>query len=206
MSNLITTVVFDIGNVLIEWNPEYLYRQLIPDPLERKTFLETICTTKWNEQQDLGRSWREAVEMLSRRHPDKADLIAAYDRRWHEMVPGEIPGTSSILAQLRERGVPLYAITNFSTEKFGEARTRFPFLKTSFLDVVVSGEEKLIKPDPRIYEVLLQRNGLDAQGCFFIDDSRSNVDAARDAGMQAYHFRSAAELRSELTRLGLLAA
>ena len=205
MSDLITTVVFDIGNVLIEWDPEYLYRQLIPDPLERKTFLETICSAKWNEQQDLGRSWSEAVETLSRKHPDKAELIAAYDRRWHEMVPGEIPGTSNILAQLGKRGVPLYAITNFSTEKFSEARTRFPFLKTSFLDVVVSGEEKLIKPDPRIYEVLLKRNGLDAQRCLFIDDSRPNVDAAREIGMRAHHFKGADGLRSELIGLGLLA-
>ncbi|POF34434.1 HAD family hydrolase [Roseibium marinum] len=206
MSDLITTVVFDIGNVLIEWNPDYLYRQLIPDPLERKTFLETVCTAEWNQQQDLGRSWSEAVETLSRQHPDKAELIAAYDRRWHEMVPGEIPGTGDILAQLRERAVPLYAITNFSTGKFNEARTRFPFLKTSFLDVVVSGEEKLIKPDPRIYEVLFERNGLDARTCFFIDDSGPNVAAARNAGMSAHHFKNAAALRRELTGLGLLAA
>ncbi|PVB60254.1 HAD family phosphatase [Labrenzia sp. 011] len=205
MSDPITTVVFDIGNVLIEWNPEHLYRKLIPDDLERARFLETVCSAAWNEQQDLGRSWSEAVELLTRQHPEKAALIAAYDVRWHEMVPGEIPGTVEILTRLKAQGVPLYAITNFSTGKFAEARRRFPFLETGFEDVVISGEEKLIKPDPRIYAVLFERNGLEAKTCLFIDDSLPNVEAAREAGMRAHHFRGAEGLRSELADLGLLA-
>jgi len=204
MSDVITTVVFDIGNVLIEWNPEYLYRQLIPDALERKAFLETVCTMEWNLQQDLGRPWQEAVDTLSRRHPDKADLIAAYSDRWQEMVPGEIPGTVAILEELGENGVPLYAITNFSTEKYAEAQNRFPFLKSGFRDIVVSGEEKLVKPDPRIYAVLFERNGLDAGNCLFIDDSRPNVEGARKAGMKAHHFQDAESLRGELAALNLL--
>ncbi len=206
MNDSITTVVFDIGNVLIEWNPEYLYRQLIPDASERSLFLETVCTMDWNLQQDLGRPWTEAVADLSGRHPEKADLIAAYSDRWHDMVPGEVAGTPAILAELKESGVPLYAITNFSVEKFGEAQTRFPFLKTSFLDIVVSGEERLIKPDRRIYEILFERNGLDAGTCLFIDDSEKNVEAAREAGMAAHHFSSAEALRKDLAGLGLLAA
>ncbi|MCX2724150.1 HAD family hydrolase [Roseibium salinum] len=204
MSDPITTVVFDIGNVLIEWNPEHLYRRLIPDEVERKTFLETVCTPDWNLQQDLGRPWTEAVEMLSDMHPDKADLIAAYSERWHDMVPGEIAGTLEILGELKESGVPLYAITNFSTEKFAEAQARFPFLKTSFLGIVVSGEEKLIKPDHRIYEVLFERHCLDAGSCLFIDDSPKNVEAAREVGMRAHHFNHADELRKDLVDLGLL--
>jgi 2-haloacid dehalogenase len=205
MSKSITTVVFDIGNVLVEWNPEYLYRRLLPDPAERADFLETVCTAEWNLQQDLGRPWPEAVAILARQHPDKADLIEAYYTRWHDMVPGEIPGTPDLLAALRQAGTPLYAITNFSAEKFAEAQDRFPFLKTSFLDIVVSGDERLAKPDPRIYEVLFERNALTPSECFFIDDSLANVETARRLGMTAHHFRSADGLRADLSRLGLLA-
>lgn len=204
MRNAITTVVFDIGNVLIEWNPEYLYQRLIPDDTERKIFLDTICTPEWNLQQDMGRSWDEGVEMLSQRHPDKSDLIAAYSKHWHDMVPGEIPGTRKLLTDLGSKGVPLYAVTNFSSEKFIEAQDRFPFLKTSFLDIVVSAEERLIKPDPRIYQVLFERNQLDAENCLFIDDSIANVKAAREVGMTAHHFRSAAGLEEDLRQMGLL--
>ncbi|GAB4514350.1 MAG: HAD family phosphatase [Roseibium sp.] len=205
MSESITTVVFDIGNVLIEWNPEYLYRQLIPDPAERESFLETVCTAEWNLQQDLGRPWPDAVALLQRQHPDKADLIEAYYTRWHDMVPGEIPGTPDLLSTLCGTGMPLYAITNFSAEKFAEAQDRFPFLRTSFLDIVVSGDERLAKPDPRIYEVLFERNGLRPSACFFIDDSLANVETARRLGMTAHHFKDADGLRADLARLGLMA-
>ena len=204
MFSSITTVIFDIGNVLIEWNPEHLYRKLIPDEKDRIAFLETVCTTDWNIQQDLGRTWQDAVDTLSRKHPDKADLIAAYSERWHEMVPGEIPGTLGLLEELKAKNCPLYAITNFSAEKFDETRERFPFLKTSFLDIVVSAEEKLIKPDTRIYEVLLGRNGLKAENCLFIDDSLKNIEGAHAVGMTAHHFKNAESLRNDLNRHGLL--
>lgn len=205
MNSSITTVVFDIGNVLIEWNPEYLYMRLIPDALERRRFLETICTMDWNLEQDLGRPWTEAVAVLTHQHPDKAELISAYSDRWHEMVPGEIAGTPALLAALEAQETPLYAITNFSEEKFAQTQERFAFLKSSFRDIVVSGAERLIKPDPRIYQVLLERNGLDAGACLFVDDSEKNVEAARQVGMAAHHFRNADGLRAELERLGLLA-
>ncbi|MCV0425584.1 MAG: HAD family phosphatase [Roseibium sp.] len=204
MFSSITTVVFDIGNVLIEWNPEHLYRKLIPDEKDRKSFLETVCTPDWNIQQDLGRTWQEAIDTLSKKHPEKTDLITAYSERWHEMVPGEIHGTTKLLEELKAANCPLYAITNFSAEKFAEAQERFPFLKVSFRDIVVSAEEKLIKPDSRIYEVLLQRNGLEAETCLFIDDSLKNVEAARDLGMTAHHFKNPEDLRSDLNRHGLL--
>jgi 2-haloacid dehalogenase len=205
MSKTITHVVFDIGNVLIEWNPEYLYSKLIPDNNERQDFLGTICTPDWNLQQDLGRPWREAVQHLSEQHPDKADLIRAYSERWHDMVPGEIPGTPALLSELQTKGVPLYAITNFSEEKFAEAQDRFPFLKTTFLDIVVSGAERLIKPDLRIYQVLFQRNALNPAHCLFIDDSLANIEAARTLGMTAHHFTNASALEEDLHRLGLIA-
>lgn len=204
MPNPITTVVFDIGNVLIEWNPEYLYRRLIPDETERTSFLASICTPDWNLQQDLGRSWKEGVETLCALHPDKAELIAAYSDHWHDMVPGEIPGTRQLLEELGSKGIPLYAVTNFSSEKFLEAQDRFPFLRTSFLDIVVSAEERMIKPDPRIYSVLFERNQLDAGTCLFIDDSIANVEAARGVGMRAHHFTSADILAEDLRQLGLL--
>lgn len=206
MNNSITTVVFDIGNVLLEWNPEHLYRKLIPDASARKLFLDTVCTADWNLQQDLGRTWKDAVESLSAEHPDKADLISAYSQRWHEMVPGEVPGVRKLLVELKSASTPLYAITNFSSEKFVEAQDRFPFLKSSFLDIVVSAEERLLKPDPQIYRVLFERNGLVPETCFFIDDSLANVEAARSVGMAAHHFRSAAALEDELRQLGLLPA
>jgi len=206
MSNPITTVVFDIGNVLIEWNPEHLYSRLIPDDLERRRFLETICTAEWNLQQDLGRPWPDAIALLTRQYPDKAALIEAYYEDWHDMVPGEISGTPELLAALKSTGTPLYAITNFSGEKFSEAQDRFPFLKSSFLDIVVSGEERLAKPEPQIFRVLFERNGLDPASCFFIDDSAPNVATARELGMTAHHFTEAESLRRDCVSLGLLPA
>lgn len=204
MDQSVTHVVFDIGNVLIEWNPEYLYRSLIPDDEERRNFLATVCTMDWNVQQDLGRTWDEAVITLSAQHPDKAELIEAYSSRWHDMVPGEVPGTRALLESLQLKNIPLYAITNFSSEKFVETQERFPFLKTAFIDIVVSAEERLIKPDRRIYEVLLKRNKLEAAQCLFIDDSEANVDAARKVGMTAHHFSGAPALEADLAALGLI--
>ncbi|QFT34264.1 Phosphatase [Labrenzia sp. THAF82] len=204
MNDVITTVVFDIGNVLIEWNPEHLYRRLIPDEVERADFLQNVCNMNWNLEQDLGRSWADAVDTLSALHPDKADLIAAYSDQWHEMIPGEVSGTRQILQELQEKNTPLFAVTNFSNEKFAECLVRFPFLKTSFVDTVVSAEERLIKPDPRIYQVLFTRNGLEPGTCLFIDDSAANVEAARNVGMQAHHFKEADALRQDLKNRGLL--
>ena len=204
MPNAITTVVFDIGNVLIEWNPEYLYEKLIPDEEARRDFLENVCSPGWNLQQDCGRPWAEALESLAHEHPDNSELIAAFYHRWQEMVPGEVPGTRDILFQLKDRGCPLYAITNFSSEKFAETKDRFPFLKSSFIDIVVSGDERLIKPDVTIYQLFLKRNGLTADTCLFIDDSEVNVAGARKAGMIAHHFQGADGLRAELEGMGLL--
>ncbi|WP_346906820.1 HAD family phosphatase [uncultured Roseibium sp.] len=202
MPKSVDTVVFDIGNVLIEWDPENLYSKLIPDPDERHRFLNEICTMDWNLQQDLGRSWEEAVGELTAIYPEHKDLIAAYSDRWHEMVPGEVPGSVAILEALKTADVPLYAITNFSSEKFTEAKARFPFLASSFRDTVVSAEERLLKPDRRIFEALLTRNNLEASACVFIDDSLKNVEGARDAGLEAVHFTGADKLRADLAEFG----
>jgi 2-haloacid dehalogenase len=197
-------VVFDVGNVLIEWDPQHLYRKLIPDAAARARFLAEICTPEWNIEQDRGRLWADAVAERTALFPDHARLIRAFDERWPEMVPGEVPGSVALLEALRGAGVPLYAITNFSAEKFVLAQSRFPFL-TQFRDVVVSAEERLLKPDPAIYRVLLERNGLQASRCLFIDDSEKNVRGAEAVGMRAHHFRDAAGLAADLRGLGLLA-
>ena len=169
----VAQVVFDIGNVLIEWDPRHLYRRLLPDEAACDRFLAEVCTADWNIEQDRGRPWAAAIAERIALFPDHAELIRAYSERWHEMVPGEVPGTAALVDGLRAAGVPLYAITNFSPEKFAEAQARFPVL-TRFRDVVVSGAVGLLKPDPAIYRLLLDRNGLEAQRCLFIDDSLKN--------------------------------
>jgi 2-haloacid dehalogenase len=198
----IDTVVFDVGNVLIQWNPRHLYRKLFAAEAEMEAFLAEVCTDAWNLEQDRGRTWAEAIAERIALFPRHEALIRAFSDRWHEMVPGEVPGTPAILEGLREGGVPLYAITNFSAEKYAEARERFPMLR-GFRDTVVSAHERLVKPDPGIYRLLLDRNGLEAGRCLFVDDSAPNVRGAEAVGMRAHHFRDAAGLAAELRTLGL---
>jgi 2-haloacid dehalogenase len=198
----VDVVVFDVGNVLIRWDPRHLYRRLFEAEAEMERFLAEVCTDAWNIEQDRGRTWAAAIAERVALFPDRDALIRAYSERWQEMVPGEVEGTPAILEALRDGGVPLYAITNFSAEKFAESQARFAFLR-GFRDVVVSAHERLLKPDPAIYRVLLERNGLDAARCLFIDDSEKNVRGAEAVGMRAHHFRDAATLAAELARLGL---
>jgi 2-haloacid dehalogenase len=199
---VVDTVVFDVGNVLIRWDPRHLYSKLFGDPAVMERFLAEVCTDVWNLEQDRGRGWAEAIAERVALFPRHEALIRAYSERWHEMVPGEVEGTVPILERLRAAGVPLYAITNFSAEKFAEAQDRFPFLR-GFRDVVVSAHERLLKPDPAIYRCLLDRNGLEAGRCLFIDDSERNVRAAEGVGMRAHHFRNAEGLAAALRALGL---
>ena len=198
----VTTLVFDVGNVLIRWEPTRLYRRLFPDPAQCDAFLATICTEDWNREMDRGRPFAEGIAELVGRHPDRASEIRAWDEHWHEMVPGEIAGTVAILARVRARGIPDYAITNFSREKYAEARERFPFLK-GFRDTVVSAHERLLKPDPAIYRVLFERNRLDPAACLFIDDTAANVEGARSVGMRAVVFTSPERLIEDLSAHGL---
>jgi 2-haloacid dehalogenase len=196
-------VVFDIGNVLIHWDPRALYRKMFASDDEVEWFLANVCTSEWNLEQDRGRSFADAIAEATARHPGYAEAIAAYDHRWSETILTPIAGTVDILEELDARGTPLYAITNWHQDKFRETRLRFPFLQ-SFRDIVVSGDERVVKPDPAIYRRLLDRNGLEAASCLFIDDSPKNVEGARAVGMKAHHFTSPGALRSELTGLGLL--
>jgi 2-haloacid dehalogenase len=204
MKNPPKIVVFDIGQVLIEWDPRHLYRDLF-DGYEdlMEDFLDNVCSPAWNQEQDRGRPWADAVAQLTAEHPDCAELIRSYDELWEQMVPGPIPGTPEILAELKARGVPVYAITNFSADKFALSQQRFDFLN-GFDGIVVSGIEKVIKPDPKIYRILLDRYGLDAADCLFIDDNPDNVESARAVGMTAHHFAGAEALRRDLEGFGLL--
>ena len=201
----ITAVVFDLGGVLIDWDPRYLYRELIEDEAEMEHFLATVTTPEWNRAQDAGRPWAEAVEELARRHPERRDLITAYWERWHETLGDALEQTVEVLDELRGTSVRLFALTNWSGETFPVARPRFPFLEW-FEGIVVSGDERLIKPDPRIFEVLIGRYGLDPATTLFIDDQPDNVAAARDLGFIAIPFVEATTLRADLARLGLLSA
>jgi 2-haloacid dehalogenase len=196
------TVVFDIGGVLIDWNPRYLYRKLLPDEAAVERFLAEVCTSAWNTEQDLGRPWAEAVAQLCARFPDQAALITAYHERWGETIGGAIDGTVAVLRELRDAGVPLYALTNFSAEKFTLARARFDFLDW-FDGIVVSGEERLGKPDPRIYRLLLDRYRLAAETTVYLDDAPANVAAARAVGMTGLRFTGPDQLRADLVQLGL---
>lgn len=199
-----TTVVFDLGGVLIDWDPRHLYRKLFADDeaaMER--FLSEICTSEWNLQQDAGRSWAEATALLKAEHPAHAGLIDAFHQRWPEMMAGEIEGTVAILHELKEAGTPLYALTNWSHETFPAALERFAFLSW-FQGIVVSGQERLVKPDPQIYLLLVTRHGLRPEEIVYIDDNPHNAAVATSLGMHGIHFTGAAPLRRELAALGLL--
>jgi 2-haloacid dehalogenase len=196
------SVVFDIGNVLIEWDPRHLYRKIfIGDEARMEHFLAIICDAAWNLEQDRGRRWAEAVAERAALHPQWREEIAAYDTRWMEMVAGAIAGSVALLERLRQAGVPTYAITNFSTEKFAMACERFPFLG-GFEDVVVSGEVGLVKPDRAIFALFLARNGLEAGDCLFIDDIAANIETARAMGFITHQFTTAEALAAVLREHG----
>lgn len=199
------TVVFDLGGVLVDWNPRHLYRKLIADPAAMEHFLADICNDAWNRCQDAGRSFAEATALLQRAHPDKAALIGAYFARWPEMIAGPIAGTVEILAALKRRAVPLYALTNWSAETYPHAVERFEFL-TWFDGILVSGEVGLIKPDPAIFRLLFERFAIRPAEAVYIDDNADNVAAAAALGMRAIRFTAPGALAEELAALGLLPA
>lgn len=195
--------VFDLGGVLVDWNPRYLYRKLFGgDDAAMEHFLANICTSEWNLQQDAGRSFAEGCALLKSQHPNYAEFIDAWFGRHHEMVAGPISGTVEILAALREREVPLYALSNWSAETFPAARRRFDFLQW-FRGILLSGEVRLIKPDRRIFQLFLDTFGIDAAQAIYVDDLLPNVEAARTLGMHGILFTDPAQLRQELAKIGL---
>ncbi|HEX4745568.1 MAG TPA: HAD family phosphatase [Gaiellaceae bacterium] len=198
-----TTVVFDLGGVLIDWDPRYLYGKLFDDPDEMEAFLAEVTTMEWNARQDAGRPWGEAIEALVAEHPEQRELIEAFHGRWTEMLAGEIQETVEVLAELRVAGVRLLALSNWSAETFPVARERFDFLGW-FEGIVVSGEVGLVKPDRRIFEHLVERFALEPEETLFIDDSAANVAAARSLGFRTIVFTDPLALRRELVDRGLL--
>ncbi len=198
-----TTVVFDLGGVLVDWNPRHLYRDLFDDAQAMEDFLGNVCTPAWNECQDAGRTVAEAESELLDRHPRHESMIRAFYGQFDRMLAGPIAGTVAILEELDARGTPLYALSNWSAETFVHARRRFAFLER-FRGIVISGEIRLIKPDARIFRHLLDTHGLTAGDCLFIDDSAANAAGARAAGLHAVQFRDPDSLRAELRDHGLL--
>jgi len=202
-SNL-KNIVFDLGGVLIDWNPRYLYRNFfVNKEVEMEDFLQKMFTEEWTKREDTGRPLLETIEIFCQQYPEKTDLVKAYHERWYDTLGGEIVGTVAILKQLKQKDLGLYALTNWSNETFPYAKKRFAFLN-DFADIVVSGEEKVIKPDPKIYEILLQRNKLQAHESVFIDDRLVNVKAAEALGMIGLHFTSSENLQEALLELGVL--
>ena len=197
-------LVFDLGGVLIDWNPRHLYRKLFDgDEVAMERFLTDICSQDWNLRQDAGRPFAEGVDDLVAEYPEHETLIRAWHERWPETMRGAIEETVELLAELKTEGYPLFALSNWSAETFHYAREQFDFIDW-FDAMVISGEVKVAKPDPRIFDALLERAGRRAEQCLFVDDSETNVAAARRLGFDAVLFESAASLRSELARRGIL--
>ena len=200
------SVIFDLGGVLLDWDPRHLYRKLFPgDEAAMERFLGEICTMEWHLQHDAGRPFVETCAELKLRHPGHDALIDAFGARHAEMTAGAIPGTVALLERLAAGGVPLYAITNYPAETFPTAQKKFPFLAL-FRDVAVSGVERVLKPSAELFNILLRRNNLVPGEAIFIDDSIKNVDAAHALGLHAIHFRSADQLERDLVQLGVLRA
>lgn len=197
-------IVFDIGRVLIHYDPLIPYTQIIPDPEKRQWFFENVCTAEWNLEQDRGRTWREAEDLLIAEHPDWTDEIRAFRACWHDMVPHAYDDTVEILHKVMYAGHDITLLTNFAADTFGEARQRFDFLDKT-RGVTVSGEVGLIKPDVEIYNHHAAAFDLDTGATLFIDDSEKNVAGAISAGWQAVHFRDAETLKDDLERLGVRA-
>lgn len=194
--------VFDLGGVFVDWNPIYLFRKLFDTEEEAQWFQDNICTRDWNLEFDAGDIYAEGVARLITRYPRYWREIQAYDLRWKETFGDFIHGTIAIHDELVAADIPTFAITNFSWEKWMTCLGEWPFLE-KFDGVVVSGLERLVKPDPRIFRVFCERYGLAPESCVFIDDNEANVVSARSTGMQALHFTTAETLRAELLALGL---
>ncbi|MBM3116045.1 HAD family hydrolase [Jeongeupia naejangsanensis] len=200
-------VVFDFGGVLFDWNPDYLYRKLIPDEAERRWFLEHVCSPAWNLQQDGGRPFGEAEAALIAEHPQHEANIRAFFKRWPETLAGTLADGVALMEALEAADVPLYGLTNWSDETFPYAWAHYPLLHR-FRDIVVSGRLKLIKPDPAIYHEMHGRIGRDLPGVAahelaFIDDNRDNANAATALGWHGIHHTSAARTAERLRQLGL---
>ncbi len=204
MNPTYNSIIFDLGGVLIDWNPEYLYRKIFTDEAEMQHFLTEVCHGAWNKEQDRGRLFADAVQERAAEFPQYEMQIRSYHERWEEMLNGAIEENVQVLEDLRQQpDIRLYAITNWSAETFPIAQRQFPFLDY-FEDTVVSGELKLVKPDARIYQTLLDRQPIVPEQAVFIDDVLENVEGARALGIYGIHLTPETDLRKELETLGVL--
>ncbi|MBB3989172.1 HAD family hydrolase [Croceicoccus naphthovorans] len=202
---MVETVVFDVGRVLFRWDLRYLYGKLIDDPDELEWFVSTVVTEAWHFEHDAGRDLAEMIAEKKLQYPNHAHLIDAYATRFVESIPGPVPGSLELVERLDDAGVPLFAITNFADSFWAEFRSGQPIFDR-FRDIVVSGTEKLAKPDPAIFDLAAERFGIDPATALFIDDNPANIAAARGLGWQVYHFHDAAALKRDLVARGLLAS
>ncbi len=200
--NNINTIIFDFGGVLIDWNPRYMYRDEFEESSEMEYFLNEVCTEDWNLQQDKGRSLSEGTRILQDKFPDHVEKIQLYYDRWEKMIKGYIPQNVTLLQRLKEK-YKLYGLTNWSAETFPIVFKRFSFFKL-FDGIVISGEEKLIKPDKKIFELMLDRYHLEIKNSLFIDDNRKNIQAAKEMGFATIHVMEKTDLKTELYALGLM--
>ncbi|GAB5403396.1 MAG: HAD-IA family hydrolase [Aureliella sp.] len=201
---MIDTVVFDLGGVLVDWNPDYVFNKVFEGQLDRKEyFYQNVCTADWNEQQDAGREISVATNELVAKHPGWEAEIRAFYGRWEEMLGGPIAEVVDILKNLKESKLPVYALTNWSAETFPIAQRRYEFLSW-FDGIVVSGVEKTRKPFGEFFQILFDRYNIDARRAFFVDDNLRNVAAARELGMHAVPFTTAEKLRSDLAEAGIV--
>ena len=201
--SLITSVVFDLGNVLIDWDPRYLYRKLIPTETEVEWFLENICDEKWNAKHDAGYPFSDGIAEQSKKFPQYSELIRAWFSRWEEMLGDPLEEVVEVLSALKSSGISLYILSNWSAETYPVAETRFDFLHW-FDGKVISGETGMIKPDPNIYKLLMKTYGLTPAKTVFIDDKSVNVEAANALGIHGIHYKNASKLRNDLGKLKLL--
>ena len=200
----INTIIFDLGGVLIDWNPRYLYRKIFKTEEEITWFLENICTREWNDQQDAGRSFEEATQELAQKFPDHKDAILAWYSRWQETMGGPVHETVEILRAIRDtKKYKLYALTNWSAETFPWALQNFEFLHW-FEGIVVSGIEKTRKPFPEFYQRLFSRYQIEPGQAIFIDDNLHNVEGANRVGLPTIHFQSPGQLREELKKIRII--
>ena len=196
-------IIFDLGGVLIDWNPRNLYKKIFASAEEMEWFLNTVCTTQWNTQQDAGRPFAKGLAVIKEKYPKYAAQIDDYFNRWDEMLGGPVKSAVAVLKDLKDKGYPLYALTNWSAETFPIARAKYDFLNW-FDGIVVSGEERLVKPDPAIYARLLKRYQLHSSNCLFIDDNAANVSEAAHLGFETILFTGGDALRAELIRRRIL--
>lgn len=200
--NTPTSVVFDIGNVLISWDPRNLYQHHFEDSDELNWFLDEVVTMDWHTKHDAGLPISEGIAQLSKKHPKYAAKISLFDIHWRKTIMGEISGSVEILKKLKAKGIPLFAITNYSKEKFPELVQEFDFVDC-FKDIVISGEEGIVKPDPKIYQIAKERFGLRDGEALFVDDREENINVAVQEGFLGHHFKGPDILHTALIKLGL---